>query len=65
MLFKLCLIVETERIMPSDVAPNVEERKEELSLRRRTGRWWEAGLLCVTQAAKMLTPVTRMMERVE
>lgn len=41
--------------MPSDVALNVEERKEELSMGRRTGTWWEAVLLCVTQAAKMLS----------
>lgn len=33
-VFKLCLIVETKRIMPSGVALNVEERKEELSMGR-------------------------------
>lgn len=36
-VFKLCLIVETKRIMPSGVALNLEERKEELSMGRRTG----------------------------
>lgn len=55
MVFKLCLIVETKHIIPYDVALNVEERREELSMGRKTGMWWEAVFLCVTQATKMLT----------